>query len=1020
MPSLFSPHLTIYIYIITQQQNTEEENEGHSGLFLFESGEWSDDDSTSSDNDEESGADEAAGGHGGQQHTNNNESILLPSETQLTLLCLDYLRDLRRSYQYNDDLLNAEGLDGDYIALAVWALSRAFVKPNKLVHPGRRNSTNNNTSGEGDVKEYNYPKISNVKEITGKGKRTVELIMYGGGGLGGIYDTPVGNDNTYRQLDEDEDWNIPTNNNERSKNIFALSEKISLPTMEDITNEVLLRHPNEEPFGIPKKVSKGEEEESEEEDDDEPYYEHNDNHYSNSHRFYLLNGLASDATSTTGFEGGRGLTSPKEQVVSIHGLPLTMAEIASAGLTSLRAKSRIEAEKEMIYSPLFQQFVKAASAGGFFQEKKRGEVKKSSSPMRRDKKDDDDAEAEEILSPEEEERKSRFYYEEKYRRVVNKFRSKLATKEAAQLLQQPNQQQNAATSPYHAASPSRLNSAYRIMSGNASVSSAGGGYTVDSIINVIGVTERQRRRRERRIDRVKSKRTLVTFEEEKKADWEEKAVAPVSPSAAAPTGDKPQAPDSSSNKLSDEMSSKLKLEEDYDQEEQLRTKVESKAAKPPPSPAAKLLPHYQEAEKLNTTGNSLMQQKQFQQALDTYTAALQLAPAGPNSHVYYSNRSAAYLSLNQYESSISDSEKSLALSPEYAKAYSRLGLAYFACGRYSEAVGAYEHSLKIDPENTWTGTHLQKAKEKLLSDNGDGSKKEEGDAENVDHPAATKEVEKDGAVDEEDNWPTPFEDGKDKNEEKTKKDGVTTAKEEEETTKQSEEERIAEQTRQADSHKDKGNEHMAKKEFDEALNQYNLAIETSPSGPHSHVYYSNRAAAYCYLANYVAATTDCETSIQLNPTYEKAHARLGLSLFFRGEYADAIAAYKNSLELDPNNKASLSYMKKAKARLEEQEKKEEEERRKIEEERERTRKRMEWMEQQRQYQQQNQQQQQADDGEGSLGDNTGITSTGLTSIVTNDNEHDLNESVEVVPTAALSTSRETAEEAFDPFVTTDD
>ena len=416
-----------------------------------------------------------------------------------------------------------------------------------------------------------------------------------------------------------------------------------------------------------------------------------------------------------------------------------------------------------------------------------------------------------------------------------------------------------------------------------------------------------------------------------------------------------------------------------------------------------------------------MQQKQFQQALDTYTAALQLAPAGPNSHVYYSNRSAAYLSLNQYKSSISDSEKSLALSPEYAKAYSRLGLAYFACSRYSEAVGAYEHSLRIDPENKWTESHLERAKEKLLSDNGDGGIKEEEEeeeSEKVDPPAAAKG--KEGADGEEDNWPTPFEDGKDNNEEDAKKDGATRANEEEETTKQSEEGSIAEQTRQADSHKDKGNEHMAKKEFDEALNQYNLAIETSPSGPHSHVYYSNRAAAYCYLANYDAATTDCETSIQLNPTYEKAHARLGLSLFFRGEYVDAIAAYKNSLELDPNNKASLSYMKKAKARLEEKEKKEEEERRKIEKERERTRKRMEWMEQQRQYQQQNQQQQQADDGEGSVGDNTGITSTGLTSIVTNDNEHDLNESVEVVPIAALSTSQETVEEAFDPFVTTDD
>ena len=145
------------------------------------------------------------------------------------------------------------------------------------------------------------------------------------------------------------------------------------------------------------------------------------------------------------------------------------------------------------------------------------------------------------------------------------------------------------------------------------------------------------------------------------------------------------------------------------------------------------------------------------------------------------------------------------------------------------------------------------------------------------------------------------------------------------------------------------------------------------------------------------------------PTYEKAHARLGLSFFFRGQYDDAIAAYNRSLELDPNNKASMSYLKKAKARLAEQKKKEEEEHLRAEEERERNRTRMQWLAQQRQYQQQNnnqqQQQQGEEDDEGSLGDNTGITSTGLTSIVTNnDDEVEVSMSVE----------------AFDPFSTKDD
>jgi len=797
------------------------------------------------------------------------------------------------------DLLNAEGLNPDYIALAAWSLSRAFVKPNKL----SMHTTNTKESYPKAV-----PKVSTVIETTGKKKkggieRTVELKMYGGGGLSGLEDDMVGNDNMYRQLDDDDDnlFEDGGGGDGSSKNIFALSEHISLPTMEDITDEVLLRHPNESPLGM----SAGSKDSQDDDDeDDEPYYEHNDTHASNGHRFYLLNGLASDATSSAtaamptprGFTPTRAGANNSSQVVNIHGSPLTIAEIASAGLTSLRAKSRIQAEKDMVSSSLFQQFVQAASAGGFFSEK-RGDEKRFN-----DSSDDTE------LSAEEKERRSQLLYQDKYRKVVNKFRSKLANKEA-QILNPP----TTPSHPYHSASP-RMNSAYKIMSGGASVSSAGGN-TIDSIRNVNGVNDRLLERRERRMEKVKSQRSKT------------KVMMP-STSPSTPS----------------------KLKED----------------------------DYQEAERFNTTGNTLMQEKQFQQALDAYTSAL-ARPVGPNSHVYYSNRSAAYLSLNQYDESIRDSEKSLALQPNYAKAYSRLGLTYFACGRYSDAVTAYESALRIDPDNEWTRDHLSKAQEMI-----DG-----GGEKGIDPPSEEED---------EENWPTPF-------------DNKNSVKEEIETggkggmTRQEQEE----QTRQADNYKDKGNEYMSNKDYDQALQQYNLAIELSPSGPHSHVYYSNRAAAYCYLANYLEATADCETSIKLMPTYEKAHARLGLSFFFRGQYDDAIAAYNRSLELDPNNKASMSYLKKAKARLAEQKKKEEEEHLRADEERERNRTRMQWLAQQRQYQQQNnnqqQQQQGGEDDEGSLGDNTGITSTGLTSIVTNnDDEVEVSMSVE----------------AFDPFSTKDD
>ena len=129
-------------------------------------------------------------------------------------------------------------------------------------------------------------------------------------------------------------------------------------------------------------------------------------------------------------------------------------------------------------------------------------------------------------------------------------------------------------------------------------------------------------------------------------------------------------------------------------------------------------------------------------------------------------------------------------------------------------------------------------------------------------------------------------------------------------------------SRKADDHKNKGNAHIYSKEYEKAVYHYTEAITICPTGQNSHVYFSNRANAYCYLGRYNDAANDCIHSIELNPVYEKAHARLGLSCFFMGNYQGAVDAYERAIELDHKSTASLSYLGKARTRLADQKKKE--------------------------------------------------------------------------------------------------
>lgn len=125
----------------------------------------------------------------------------------------------------------------------------------------------------------------------------------------------------------------------------------------------------------------------------------------------------------------------------------------------------------------------------------------------------------------------------------------------------------------------------------------------------------------------------------------------------------------------------------------------------------------------------------------------------------------------------------------------------------------------------------------------------------------------------------------------------------------------AEIEKQAEELKSQGNTAISAKNYLEAAVLYSKALKLSSEGPNSHIYYSNRAAAYCHLGKYQEAVNDCKASLALSADYVKAFSRLGLSYFFLEQYEDAVEAYKRAVDLEPDNKASIDSLRQAQNKL---------------------------------------------------------------------------------------------------------
>jgi len=95
-------------------------------------------------------------------------------------------------------------------------------------------------------------------------------------------------------------------------------------------------------------------------------------------------------------------------------------------------------------------------------------------------------------------------------------------------------------------------------------------------------------------------------------------------------------------------------------------------------------------------GVNFLKQDKNQEAVDSFTALIEMAPQNPNA---YKNRGVAYMKLNRYDAAINDFEQVKKILPDLKGLYSNLGVAWYYKEDYTRAIENYDKEISLSPDN---------------------------------------------------------------------------------------------------------------------------------------------------------------------------------------------------------------------------------------------------------------------------------------------------------------------------------
>ncbi|XP_069696331.1 stress-induced-phosphoprotein 1-like [Periplaneta americana] len=104
----------------------------------------------------------------------------------------------------------------------------------------------------------------------------------------------------------------------------------------------------------------------------------------------------------------------------------------------------------------------------------------------------------------------------------------------------------------------------------------------------------------------------------------------------------------------------------------------------------------EEVQELKEKGNECVRNKKYAESIFHYTHAIKL---DPRNYSLYSNRSLAFLKMQQFYFAMEDAKETIRLKPDWAKGYFRKAEVEFSTFHFSDALISYGLALKLQPND---------------------------------------------------------------------------------------------------------------------------------------------------------------------------------------------------------------------------------------------------------------------------------------------------------------------------------